>query len=48
MEINAMPTFLLMSGGTPVDRAVGANPDEVRKRMDHFIHQTNSSKSLSI
>ncbi|CAJ2650448.1 thioredoxin-like protein CXXS1-like [Trifolium pratense] len=45
MEINAMPTFLLMSGGTPVDRAVGANPDEVRKRMDHFIHQTHSSKS---
>nr|AFK41569.1 unknown [Medicago truncatula] len=46
LEINAMPTFLLMSGGTPVEKAVGANPDEIRKRMDHFISQTHSSKSL--
>lgn len=46
LEINAMPTFLLMSGGTPVEKAVGANPDEIRKRMDHFINQTHSSKSL--
>lgn len=46
LEINAMPTFLLMSGGNPVEKAVGANPDEIRKRMDHFINQTHSSKSL--
>lgn len=39
MEIKAMPTFLLMSGRTPVDKAVGANPNEIRKRLDHFIHQ---------
>jgi thioredoxin 1 len=35
-----------MSGGNPVEKAVGANPDEIRKRMDHFINQTHSSKSL--
>jgi len=46
LEINAMPTFLLMSGGIPVEKAIGANPDEIRKRMDHFIHQTHSSKSI--
>ncbi|KAJ1441917.1 Thioredoxin-like superfamily [Sesbania bispinosa] len=46
MEIKAMPTFLLMSGGALVDKTVGANPDEIRKRIDHFIHQTHSSKSF--
>lgn len=42
MEINAMPTFLFMSGGTPVDKTVGANPDELRKRMDQLIPQNPS------
>jgi len=42
MEIKAMPTFLLLSGGTPVDKIVGANPDEIRKRIDHFVHSTRS------
>ncbi|CAI8617557.1 unnamed protein product [Vicia faba] len=42
MEINAMPTFLLMSGGTPVEKTVGANPDELRKRMDQLIPQNPS------
>ncbi|KAK7257316.1 hypothetical protein RIF29_31194 [Crotalaria pallida] len=40
LEIKAMPTFVLMSGGTPVDKTVGANPDEIKKRIDHFIHQS--------
>ncbi|XP_058730527.1 thioredoxin-like protein CXXS1 [Vicia villosa] len=42
MEINAMPTFLLMNGETPVDKIVGANPDELRKRMDQLIPQNPS------
>ncbi|XP_057459012.1 thioredoxin-like protein CXXS1 [Lotus japonicus] len=45
-QIKAMPTFLLMSGGAPVDKTVGANSDEIRKKIDHFIHQTHSSKSI--
>ncbi|CAJ1956812.1 unnamed protein product [Sphenostylis stenocarpa] len=45
MEIKAMPTFLLLSGGTPVDKIVGANPEEIRKRIDHFVHSSRSYKS---
>lgn len=41
-EIKAMPTFVLLSGGVPVEKIVGANPDEIRKRVDHFIHSTRS------
>ena len=46
MEIKAMPTFLLLSGGTPMDKIVGANPDEIRKRIDHFVNSTHSYKSV--
>ncbi|KAL5081762.1 hypothetical protein RYX36_010183 [Vicia faba] len=42
MEIKAIPTFLLLSGGTPVDKIVGANPDEVKRRVEHFIQSTSS------
>ncbi|XWS12777.1 hypothetical protein CRYUN_Cryun37aG0119300 [Craigia yunnanensis] len=38
MEIKAMPTFLLMREGTAVDKLVGANPEEIRKRIDGFVH----------
>ncbi|XVF27787.1 hypothetical protein REPUB_Repub14bG0139000 [Reevesia pubescens] len=37
MEIKAMPTFLLMREGTVVDKLVGANPEEIRKRIDDFV-----------
>ncbi|CAA7394516.1 unnamed protein product [Spirodela intermedia] len=37
MGVKAMPTFLLISEGSVVDKIVGANPDEIRKRMDGFI-----------
>ncbi|KNA04080.1 hypothetical protein SOVF_202990 [Spinacia oleracea] len=40
MEVKAMPTFLLMKNGSVVDKLVGANPDEIRKRVGSFI-QTN-------
>ncbi|KAE8686257.1 Thioredoxin-like protein CXXS1 [Hibiscus syriacus] len=37
MEIKAMPTFLLMRGGAVVDKFVGWNPEEMRKRVDGFV-----------
>ncbi|KAK8488240.1 hypothetical protein V6N11_047178 [Hibiscus sabdariffa] len=37
MEIKAMPTFLLMKGGSVVDKLVGANPEVIRKRVDGFV-----------
>ncbi|XP_059437282.1 thioredoxin-like protein CXXS1 [Corylus avellana] len=38
LEIKAMPTFCLMKDGGPVDKLVGANPEEIRKRIDSFVH----------
>ncbi|KAM3285339.1 thioredoxin-like protein CXXS1 [Capsicum chacoense] len=32
-EVKAMPTFLLLKAGVPVDKIVGANPDEIKKRL---------------
>ncbi|KAJ4837152.1 Thioredoxin-like protein cxxs1 [Turnera subulata] len=37
MEVKAMPTFVLMRDGAQVDRIVGANPEEIRKRIDGFV-----------
>uniref|UniRef100_A0A7N0UJ23 Thioredoxin domain-containing protein n=1 Tax=Kalanchoe fedtschenkoi TaxID=63787 RepID=A0A7N0UJ23_KALFE len=37
LEVKAMPTFLLMKDGAVVDKIVGANPDEIRKRLDGFV-----------
>lgn len=36
-----MPTFILMKDGAVVDKLVGANPDEIRKRIDTSL-QTSS------
>ncbi|XP_057460771.1 thioredoxin-like protein CXXS1 [Actinidia eriantha] len=36
MEIKAMPSFVLMREGAQVDKLVGANPNEIRKRIDGF------------
>ncbi|KAL3639924.1 Thioredoxin-like protein cxxs1 [Castilleja foliolosa] len=33
MEIKAMPTFLVMKDGVAVDKLVGANPAEIKKRV---------------
>nr|ACU14521.1 unknown [Glycine max] len=46
LEIKAIPTFCLMNGGAPVDKIVGANPDELRKRINCFIHQKHSPESV--
>lgn len=32
-----MPTFLLMKEGAQVDKLVGANPDEIKKRVESLI-----------
>lgn len=32
-----MPTFLLMREGAQVDKIVGANRDEIRKRIAGFV-----------
>ncbi|EXB50944.1 Thioredoxin-like protein CXXS1 [Morus notabilis] len=45
MEIKAMPTFLLMKEGTTVDKLVGANPDEMRKRISDFVYSIGSDKT---
>ncbi|KAI4299237.1 hypothetical protein L6164_032715 [Bauhinia variegata] len=38
MEVNAMPTFVLMKDGALVEKVVGANPEEIKKRVDGFNH----------
>ncbi|KMT03966.1 hypothetical protein BVRB_8g186730 [Beta vulgaris subsp. vulgaris] len=43
MEVTAMPTFLLMKDGIPVDKLVGANPDEIRRRVESFIQSNNGA-----
>ncbi|RZC80458.1 hypothetical protein C5167_043033 [Papaver somniferum] len=46
MEVKAMPTFLVMKqgGGQVVDKVVGANPEEIRKRIDSFAQSIRASK----
>ena len=43
-----MPTFVLMKNGAPVDKLVGANPEEIRKRIDSFVQSipANIAESL--
>ncbi|XP_057470541.1 thioredoxin-like protein CXXS1 [Actinidia eriantha] len=36
-EIKAMPTFLLMKEGAQVDKLIGANPDEIKKRIEGLV-----------
>ncbi|KAK4255643.1 hypothetical protein QN277_008616 [Acacia crassicarpa] len=43
MEITAMPTFVMLSGGKEMDRIVGANPEELKKRIDAFLASTSST-----
>nr|XP_043621776.1 thioredoxin-like protein CXXS1 [Erigeron canadensis] len=40
-EVKAMPTFLLMKEGVVVGRLVGANPDEIKKRIETLL-QSNT------
>ncbi|KAI8567469.1 hypothetical protein RHMOL_Rhmol02G0124300 [Rhododendron molle] len=36
-EVKAMPTFLLMKEGAQVDKLVGANPDEIKRRIEALV-----------
>ncbi|XP_010247014.1 PREDICTED: thioredoxin-like protein CXXS1 [Nelumbo nucifera] len=45
LDIKAMPTFVLMKEGTPVDKLVGANPEEIRKRIGGFVESIRSYKA---
>lgn len=46
MEVKAMPTFLLMMGGARVDKLVGANPEEIRRRIGGFVHTIHGYKAI--
>jgi thioredoxin 1 len=43
-EIRAMPTFLFIEDGKQIDKIVGANKDELEKRVQYY---NSISKSLS-
>ncbi|PIA50805.1 hypothetical protein AQUCO_01200216v1 [Aquilegia coerulea] len=38
LEVKAMPTFIIMRDGVQVDKVVGANPEEVKKRIDEYLN----------
>ncbi|KAG0582914.1 hypothetical protein KC19_3G095300 [Ceratodon purpureus] len=40
-EIRAMPTFLFINNGKQIDKVVGANKDELEKKIHHYA--TNQS-----
>ncbi|KAL9243539.1 hypothetical protein vseg_017414 [Gypsophila vaccaria] len=40
MEVKAMPTFVLIKDSKPLDKLVGANPEEINKRIDGFLQST--------
>lgn len=40
-----MPTFLLMRDGAVVDKLVGANPDEIKRRIDGFVQSISVNVS---
>ncbi|KAF5944328.1 thioredoxin-like protein CXXS1 [Camellia sinensis] len=40
-EVKAMPTFLLMKDGAQVDKIVGANPDEIKKRIEGLVQSAH-------
>ncbi|KAK8961412.1 Thioredoxin-like protein CXXS1 [Platanthera guangdongensis] len=37
MGVKAMPTFVLMRDGSPVNKMVGANPEEIKKRIELLV-----------
>ncbi|EOA37208.1 hypothetical protein CARUB_v10010679mg [Capsella rubella] len=40
LEVKAMPTFLFFKDGNAMDKIVGANPDEIKKRVDGFVQSS--------
>ncbi|CAL0300851.1 unnamed protein product [Lupinus luteus] len=43
MEVKAMPTFLVLKDGVAVEKVVGANPEEIKKRIDGFVQSIHVS-----
>ncbi|KAK7328029.1 hypothetical protein VNO77_22123 [Canavalia gladiata] len=43
MDVKAMPTFLLLKDGKTVDKVVGANPEEIKKRIDGLVRSNGVS-----
>ncbi|KAI4304296.1 hypothetical protein MLD38_039827 [Melastoma candidum] len=43
MEVKAMPTFLLMRDGAVVDKLVGANPEEIKRRVEGFVQSISGN-----
>lgn len=43
MDVKAMPTFLLLNNGAVVDKVVGANPEEIKKRIDGLAQSSRVS-----
>ena len=37
MDVKAMPTFLLVKDSAPLEKVIGANPEEIKKRIDGFV-----------
>ncbi|KAG0494553.1 hypothetical protein HPP92_005547 [Vanilla planifolia] len=38
MKVKAMPTFIIFRDGSPVNRMVGANPGEIKKRIEALFN----------
>ncbi|KAK2639446.1 hypothetical protein Ddye_027241 [Dipteronia dyeriana] len=45
MEIKAMPTFLMMKEAAQIDKIVGANTGEIKRRINVFVHSINSNEN---
>ncbi|KAL9384064.1 hypothetical protein Peur_024387 [Populus x canadensis] len=48
MEVKAMPTFVLVKDSAQVDKIVGANPEEIRKRIDSFVQSIPANIAQSL
>ncbi|CAN6457963.1 unnamed protein product [Victoria cruziana] len=44
MEVKAMPTFMFFYEANQVDKIVGANPDEIKKRVSSFAQSFRAPK----
>ncbi|CAN1185016.1 Thioredoxin-like protein CXXS1 [Linum perenne] len=42
LEVKAMPTFVLIKDGKQADKIVGANPEEIMRRVEGFIKSCSS------
>ncbi|MED6212326.1 Thioredoxin-like protein cxxs1 [Stylosanthes scabra] len=42
-DVKAMPTFVVLKDGAPLEKVVGANPEEIKKRIDTFVHSIRDS-----